>query len=434
MNHFDLYKLNLDGLLNDSCLKDFPSQNHNRSSAQKLLDLWTTDSKNSIYSGYRKSVLNSEGLSESKELAKKLREQFSTLVVFGIGGSALGAMAVVRALETLIPKSQRKRVEFCDNLDPLYFEDLWNSLDVENTVFAFVSKSGGTVETASQMAFVLERLRILKIQKPNQIIAITDPTKGSLRKWVENRATLSLPVPPTVGGRFSVFSPVGLLPIAFCGIDIDEFTQGAKDHFESDSIEKNKLYSLAERLVDCEISGVRAHSFWPYSTVLRFVSSWFVQLWGESLGKVNQKNVPVGILPIPGIGATDQHSFLQMLAQGRKNVVSGFLKINDWPHIGQFSNLVPKMDSEFQEISYLTGRTMGEILNSELVATEQSLRENFRPTYCVELKTLNAKCLGALLALMMDLTTYTATLMDINPFDQPGVERGKVILKDLLKP
>jgi glucose-6-phosphate isomerase len=426
------YTLNLDGLTNESAILDFPKHRRNTTEARKIFETWTQDSQSPIFSGYQQSCYDQEVLFDCQKLTEQLRKDFSCLVVFGIGGSALGGLSVVRALEPLVPHNQRKRVEFCDNLDPVAFEFLWQTLDIERTVFAFISKSGSTVETLTQLAVVSDRLKKAKKDFSSQIIVVTDPKNGALRKWVENKALRSLTVPDSVGGRFSVFTSVGLLPIAFCGINIEEFVSGAKEHFDSTSLETNKVFDLAERLFDCEEGGIRAHCFWPYATVLKFISSWFVQLWGESLGKKNFQNVSLGTIPVPGIGATDQHSFLQLLVEGRKNTVIGFLKIKNWPTIGTFSNIVPRMDIEFNGLSYLTGKTMGEILNAELQATETSLIQANRPTYRIELETLSPRCLGALLALYMDLTTYTAALMKVNPFDQPGVEAGKIELKKLL--
>jgi glucose-6-phosphate isomerase len=417
-------KIDVSGLLTEASLLDFPPVASDKTLAKSTLTHWTENSSSAVYSGYKEHALKKSGLRESLSLAQKFSEKFKTLVILGIGGSALGAKAILNALAPT-----KNKVIICDNLDPVDFHTAICSLNFESTCFAVISKSGGTVETVSQLGVILGLLSEKSLEIKKHIVAITDPQSGSLNKWAATYQIPTLHIPTSVGGRFSVFTPVGLFPLAFAGLDIETFLENASNEFQSPSKE---TWDLGQRIFDCEKGGARAHSFWPYGTGLLGVGQWFVQLWGESLGKISKTGERVGTLPIPGVGATDQHSFLQMLMEGRKNTISGFLKVGKWPSTQDSKTRVPKLPQEFESLYYLENRSFGEILNAELDATEQALKNSFRPTYRIELEELSIASLGSLMAFMMTLTSYTGALLKINPYDQPGVEAGKVILKKLL--
>ncbi len=431
-----LLKLKPEGLFTPQVCYDVPSKKEALAEILKTHALYTdpekTDGK--IFSGYRRQVLAREGLGPSKMLAQKLRSQFQSMVVLGIGGSALGAKTVLSALQWTVAESERKQVFIAENLDPIDFEQMWSKLNLEKTCFAVVTKSGGTLETLAQMSVVMDRLQKAGLAFQKHIVAITDPKKGALRTWAESHALATLDVPSDVGGRFSVMTPVGLLPLAFAGIDVDAVVDGAVQFFKGEVVTQESMAEFSGRLAELEIGGFAGHVMMPYSTVLRDFGAWFVQLWGESLGKVKiEGNSTRGSIPIAAVGATDQHSLLQLLVEGPNRLVTGFISVMNWPQIGGRPCAMQKLSSEFAGLSFAFGRTFGEILNAEKVATETVLREQRgRPVYTIELAELTAQSMGALLAFYMDATVYTAAALRVNPFDQPGVEHGKIMMPKIL--
>lgn len=406
---------------------DAPVATRNDAFIEKTFKNWTRSEKPK--SAYAKRVFEKYEVAESKNQARKLRESFDTIVVLGIGGSALGAKAVHSALKCSLPQDH-KRMIILDNLDPLFVSQNLDSLDLSKTCFCVISKSGGTIETMSQMALVIERLQARKLEFKKHIIAITDPRAGSLREWSAKNGLETLSIPSDVGGRFSVFTPVGLLPLAFVGHDIDALIEGASDLFQGHSLPSQEVLSLAKRIVDLEESFYKAHLLMPYATVLKDIGEWFVQLWGESLGKLRHNHPAVGSIPMVAVGATDQHSLLQLLVEGPKQIVSGFIEVEKWPP--DIDPKVPVLPAEFKSLSYSQGKTFSQILNAELLATTQVFEKLGRPFYKINLKELNAYSVGSLLGFYMDLVTYCGAIYEIDPYNQPGVELGKKILPNLL--
>ncbi len=432
-----LLELNLDGLFTQELLSLCPARENTIEDLLKSLKSYTSESKGlrtskSPYSGYRRQISSKEGLSESLKLASELRERFESMLVFGIGGSALGARAAFEALNHTISPAKKKKLLINDNLDPLQFEEDWSSSPPQNTCYVVISKSGGTLETIAQLSFCIERLEALQLKVEEHIVVLTDSEKGALREWADERGIRALAVPSDVGGRFSVLSTVGLLPLAFAGIHIEGLLEGAIEYFEGRVIDLNLVPKLASRLVDFEKSLFWAHVLMPYGTRLKNFSSWFVQLWGESLGKRKSSILATGQIPVAAVGATDQHSLLQFLMEGPNKMVSGFIKINRWPSISTKPCAVMRVPQNFAALSFASQKTFADILNAELMATEQALLIAHRPFYEVSLETLSEPCLGALFAFFMDLTTLTGAALGINPFDQPGVELGKKLLPQLL--
>ncbi|NCN40395.1 glucose-6-phosphate isomerase [bacterium] len=415
-----------------------------KSSEQELKSIkarfteWITPPyKSPIYSGYRRQILEGEGLTESLALAGKLREKFDRMVVLGIGGSALGTRAVLEAVghHTEAPKP----IEILDNLDPIVFEKLWKKIDPAKTVFTVISKSGGTLETMAQCALVIERLKAAGLDPADHLVAITDPESGALREWVtEGGIKESLSVPSDVGGRFSVLTPVGLLPLAFAGVDVSALIAGAQDYFKGKNFKtSHSLEEIAHRTNELESEGFNAHVLMPYASVLREFSSWFVQLWGESLGKESSKGLCRGSTPVAATGATDQHSLLQLLVEGPRRITTGFISVGDWSTEHSLDTKASKMPATlpagFKKLGFAHGKSFGEILMAQSRATQSVLQKRSRPTYRIHLPQLREANLGALMAFFMDFTSMTGAAFDVNPYNQPGVEEGKVILPEYLK-
>jgi len=232
-----------------------------------------------------------------------------------------------------------------------------------------------------------------------------------------------------VGGRFSVLTPVGVFPLAFAGVDMRALMKGAQSQFRGEGVSTDATLELGLRLCELEKAGVAGHVLMPYASVLKDFSSWFVQLWGESLGKTAKGGRLVGPLPMAAVGATDQHSILQLLVEGPNRIVTGFVFVDDW---GKKVPVMGELPKAFAKLSFGYGKSFVEILNAEGTATRQVLSELGRPTYALRLSRLDAESLGALLAFYMDLTTAAGAAAELNPYDQPGVELGKRILPNLL--
>jgi glucose-6-phosphate isomerase len=399
------------------------------SRVKERANLWTTDASNSdgIYSGYRRQILAGEGLSESLKLATQFREKFSTLVVLGIGGSALGVRAILSALAHTI--SDSRRIEVLDNLDPVEFERVFKSLDLPRTAFAVVSKAGGTLETMAQTSLILARLKLAGLKAEDHLVAITDPSSGSLRAWADTAKLASLSVPSDVGGRFSVLTPVGLFPLAFAGLNASALMLGAQSFLKGEIWETSKLARLGQRFAEYEGEGFAGHVMMPYATVLKDFSAWFVQLWGESLGKESTRGQRVGPIPVAAVGATDQHSILQLLVEGPNRIITGFVTVKDW-NLPDADKVVMAgtLPEPFAKLAFARGSSFGRILEAQCQATRSVLVKRQRPTYLIEMGRLDEAHLGALVALYMDLTTFTGAALGVNPYNQPGVEEGKTIL------
>lgn len=393
-------------------------------------DEWTqAPARGPVFSGYRRQILAAEGLEESLKLAATWRGRFDTIFVMGIGGSALGTKAVLGALETRIKPADRRKVVVVDNLDPWAFEAAWAGIDAAKTGFVIITKSGGTIETMSQMGVVLERLQKAGLPMRERVLAITDPKDGALRAWATREKVETLAVPSDVGGRFSVLTAVGLFPLAFAGVDVRALMAGAQAQLRGEEVPLIEVLALGQRLSELEEAGLSGHVMLPYASVLKEFSAWFVQLWGESLGKRSFSERRVGPIPVAAVGATDQHSLLQLLVEGPNRLVTGFLVIEEWEN----DPVAPKLPAEFAKLAFSEGKSFSRILNAEAQATRQTLDSLGRPTYEIRIPRLDAGSLGALLALYMDLTSAAGATADLNPYDQPGVEHGKRILPGLLK-
>jgi glucose-6-phosphate isomerase len=375
---------------------------------------------------------------QTAALARELAGRFDSLVVLGIGGSSLGGRALVAALahpfHNHIPRVRRTglRVFFPDNSDPATFDGLLSALDLAETCFATITKSGGTAETMAQHLVLRERciVRFGTSGYRERCVLVTDPARGALRKIANDDGLRAMDVPANIGGRFSALSPVGLLPAAAAGIDVEALLDGAaamEERCRSGAPLSNPalLYAAALHLSDVR-RGKRIHVLMPYADGLRDLADWFVQLWAESLGKSEK----VGPTPFRAVGATDQHSSIQLMMEGPKDKLVTFVRV-ERPRADVRIN-VPEGYREHAEFAYLDGHTMGELLDAELASTEAALRKAGRPTLRITLPKLDARSMGELLMFFELATAYAGGLYGVNPFDQPGVEAGKRYAQGLL--
>jgi glucose-6-phosphate isomerase len=364
----------------------------------------------------------------ARELATSLRGRFDTLVVLGIGGSSLGAKALFAGLShpfhNLLPASKRQglRLFFPDNSDPSTFAALLDVLDLEKTAFAAITKSGGTAETWAQVLALVERLGPARARE--HFVAVTDPKRGALRAVATAEGWPTLPVPPAVGGRFSVLTAVGLLPTAAAGLDTEALLAGAGAMVRrcaSPKLFENPAALLASALYAFDTAhGRPLHLLMPYADALRETGDWFVQLWAESLGKKKGDGF-VGPTPLRAVGATDQHSLLQLLMEGPQNKVTVFVAIDE-PRVDL---PIPRHFEAQPDVGYLGGHTFHGLLTAEQRATAAALAANGRPSITLRLPKLNAFALGELMMLLEIATGLAGGLYGIDAYDQPGVEAGK---------
>ncbi len=373
----------------------------------------------------------------SRRLSDKLGTDIDDVLILGIGGSSLGARAALQALSHPLsntPLGQGRRIHLPDNSDPWLFKALLEKLDPARTLVVVVSKSGGTVETAAQMLCAEQWLtdRLGKQALARHMVAITDPKSGTLRAHATELGLETLAIPSNVGGRFSILTPAGLFPLFLAGIDASELLRGAKamaQRCENPNLLENPAGIIAAVHVQhMRLFSRNIHVLMPYSDALRAVAAWFVQLWAESLGKrIDRKGrvVEVGPTPLPAVGATDQHAQVQLFIEGPKDKLVTFVSIAEAPA----ELLIPKTSGDN---AYLGGHGLAELLDAEQRGTALALARNGRPSINVRLPRLDAQQLGALFFLFEAATAFAGELLDIDAFDQPGVEEGKRLAFGLL--
>jgi glucose-6-phosphate isomerase len=363
-------------------------------------------------------------------------QAFSNLVVLGIGGSALGTVALRTALldpywNELDDEAREfyPRLYVVDNPDPATFAALLRHIDPRKTLFNVISKSGGTAETMSQFLIVRQKLEeAIGDGYRRHLLFTTDPEKGVLRKLARVEDIAALPIPSNVGGRFSVLSAVGLLPAAMTGISIADLLAGARamdERCRTDDLMLNPagIYAALQYLADVDL-GARIHVMMPYSDPLRDVADWFRQLWAESLGKrlsTSGEEIFVGPTPVKALGATDQHSQVQLYIEGPFDKTITFITERERGE----DIVIPAIYPDVSELGYLGGHSLGELLQVEKDATAAALTQQGRMNMTIELPTVNARAMGELFFMLQIATVYAGALYDVDPLDQPGVELGK---------
>jgi len=368
-------------------------------------------------------------------------KKFQTLLVLGIGGSDLGARAILQALG----QGSKKSVRFAGaNTDPDELEAVLKDIIWKKTVVNIISKSGDTVEPMSAFLVVRERLRKAVGKKfAQQIVATTDAKKGTLHDLAEEEGYHQLIVPQNVGGRFSVLSDVGLFPAAFAGIAIKEMLAGAAEQvrvFEKDPVD----FQPAAQYAGLHADWFQRHraNVWvlmPYSAHLELFGRWYRQLIAESLGKKKNRNaltIEIGPTPVAALGATDQHSQIQLYMEGPHDKVITFIEIEKFRSRLRVSPLVGEVLHERRGGSHISVQTLErfatlvnvpfeELIHAERKATAEALTSVKRPNATITLPKLDAYHLGALFQMFMIATAYLGELFNIDPYNQPGVEEGK---------
>ncbi len=385
---------------------------------------------------YRDLPYNTQISQQVKELVEELKGRCENLVVFGIGGSALGNIALQTALNPYmhnIDENQRigPRLFVFDNVDPpqlVSFLD-WLGDKLDKTIFNVISKSGRTAETAAQ--FMIIRKLLLDKLGPDglrdQVVATTDSRQGTLRKIAEDADLRCLEVPDGVGGRFTVLSAVGLFSAAMCGIDTDLLLEGARDmdtRVKCEDFKKNPAAINAAINYHFYNHDKKISVMMPYCYALKDLSDWYRQLWAESLGKkedLTKNEVHVGPTPVKALGTTDQHSQVQLYREGPNDKLFTFLQVS---HFDKDLKIGAAPDCA-DELDFLAGKNLSTLLNNEKKATEYALLTDKRPCLTVFFEKVNAYTIGQFIYLFEVTTSFVGALFNINPYDQPAVELGK---------
>ncbi len=351
-----------------------------------------------------------------KSMADKLQGKFEDIVVLGIGGSALGITCIRDCLLGKFSNFSKPRLFVIDNLDTI--SEIESLINLDKTLFIVISKSGSTPETMAQYFYFKD-----KVSKEN-FVFITDSNEGELRKIGTDLQIKMLDIPANVGGRFSVLTSVGLFPAAMMGIDIEEMLEGAEEmakDFENKEFERNIGFQLAtiQYLLDWE-EGIRISVMMPYNSRLFSFADWYRQLLAESIGKDGK-----GLTPLIALGVTDQHSQLQLYNEGPKDKLFIFLEVEEEDGLK-----IPKIENE--NFKYLSGVSFGKLMSVEKKATEQALTQYEKPNITLKIEKLDAKNLGSLFMLFETSIAFLGEYYRINAFNQPGVELGKKLTKEIL--
>lgn len=386
---------------------------------------------------FRDLPYDEQMLSDIESQVEHFRDRCDVLLVLGIGGSALGNIALQSALNpcTYNLMSDRTRtgpqIFVLDNVDPDQIKSVIDLIGpkLKRTIVNVISKSGETAETASQFIFFRDALqaKLGKKYKEN-ILATTDPKEGTLREICNAEGYRTLEVPDGVGGRFSVLSAVGLFSAAMCGIDIQAIMAGAADmdkRLKSDDVMKNPAAMLGAIHYILNKKGKVMSVMMPYSTSLYYCADWFRQLWAESLGKktdiTGKKEIYAGQTPIKALGTTDQHSQVQLYREGPNDKIITFLQIEHFNH----KLAIPSSMKSNQTLAYLADANFQTLINSEKLGTEYALLESQRPTMTVTFPSITPETVGQFIYLYETAVSYMGGLLGINTYDQPAVQLGK---------
>ncbi len=365
-----------------------------------------------------------------KEYAKSVKQ--TNVVVIGIGGSSLGTYAIYKFLKH--SRDLEKKLFFLETTDPIDIQSKIENIDLKDTLFIVISKSGTTVETVSIFKYINS---LVKCDASNTVVVTENDSK--LNAYAQIHRMKRFEIPKNVGGRFSVFSAVGLLPLAIVGIDIDELLRGTRethdDFFAENWTESKKLATNQRLLKKARFLVEYKNSFninvvFSYSSRLEGFNKWYIQLWGESLGKIDINSSHQGLTPVGIIGPIDQHSFLQLIIEGRRDKTLTVIKVENFDN----DLKIPAVTLEgLEELDYLNELKFSSLINSQADATIEAIK-NLNDIPC-DVMTIDGVCESAIASLMYEyelLTSLCAKFMYIDAYDQPGVESGKIILKKKL--
>lgn len=367
--------------------------------------------------GFLKLPQNSSDWETFQKLGIEIRSQFEFLIVIGIGGSSLGAESLIKSLAP----HGRNKVLFIDNYDLDEITMKLSGVNLAKAAFYVVSKSGNSLFTLSLTDFVISRLIEQNINWKKAFWVCTESRPSPLSNWAVANELPRLEVPLNVGGRFSVFTASGLVPLAFAGCDLEGLRQGALNGLSN----SQSIVAAAQFYFSCFQKNQSISYIWFYSSMLRGFSPWLIQLWAESLGKIGSK---AGV-PVCGLGTIDQHSMLQQISEGEypRNITLFHVNSLESFDVG------PIGKSQFSPFAYWENTSLGRIMKAEFEGTQTALVERKIPVLTLLMDDQKATDLGELVVFFECVIALLAAMLKINAFDQPGVERSKEITQQILR-
>ena len=371
-----------------------------------------------------------------KEAAKKIQENSEVLIVIGIGGSYLGARAVIESLthtfSNLQTKEQRKFPQILyvgNNLSPNYLLDLIDIVSDKEVSLNVISKSGTTTEPAIAFRIFKEFIEQKYGEKEakNRIFVTTDKNKGALKNLANEMKYETFVVPDNIGGRYSVLTAVGLLPIAVAGINIDELMEGARfaeEKYADSSLKYNECYRYAVIRNLLYRDGKTTEILANYEPKMHYIVEWWKQLYGESEGKEGK-----GIFPTGMDFTTDLHSLGQYVQEGKRNLIETVLEVQE-----SQNDITIKLDEENRDgLNFLAGKTLDYINKKAMEGTIEAHVTGEVPNIKISLEKLDAKTIGHLIYFFEKACAISGMVLGVNPFNQPGVEEYKKNMFRLLE-
>lgn len=363
-----------------------------------------------------------ENIQKYKNNNHEIFDSVANIVVIGIGGSSLGS----KAIHSLLKHSKQglKNLVFLENSDPINITQNLSGITKDNSVFCLISKSGTTIETISIFKTILNNLELdLKVDN-KRILIITD-NGSSLSKFADASNIAQFNIPLNVGGRFSVLSAVGVVPLFLTGYDVKQLLIAANLQFDEFWSNENHILLKQACFFYANHEANPITALFSYSSLLEDFTKWFVQLWGESLGKIDKDGSNVGLTPMGLIGSVDQHSFLQLIIEGPKNKTVTFINVENF----QNNLTIPNISLPFLEkTDFANGATFEKLINSQCDATFESLKNCGVNAQKLTLEKLDETTIASAIVYFELLTSLVGAMLNINTYDQPGVELGKNIL------
>lgn len=384
--------------------------------------------RDSEISGFHNLPYEKKAINDSKKYIKEninLIQHIDNLIIIGIGGSSLGLKAIDSMLAHL-PYRKCINLKFLEHTDPIKIEKSLKKVKLNNSLFIIISKSGTTIETLSLMKYVLKRYDLLKNNKNKKHLCFITDADSPLHNLgnLENIPTLT--INKNIGGRYSVLSTIGILPLMILGYDVESLLLGAKN-FSTRFFERKEEHLLKKAIfLSNNREKFHINILFSYSSVFKNFNAWYVQLWGESLGKLNSFGKKTGLTPIALIGSIDQHSFLQLIVQGVMDKTVTFLSLEQKSYTNP---KIPNLRLKFLDsCNFVNGKSFALLLQQQQISTMEAIQKEGIPTDHIEIKKLNEKSIGELIIYYEILTSCVGKILDINAYDQPGVELGKKIL------
>ncbi len=357
------------------------------------------------------------------------------IVVVGIGGSSLGTKAIDRLLKATSKRDEKrvrrrndKNLIFLENVDPNEIKERLDGVELKESFFIIISKSGSTIETTSHFKYLIQRYDLsFEDEVFQRHFAFITDKNSPLDQFAIDYNIKTFHIPSNVGGRFSVLSAVGLLPLCIIGYDIAELLEGAAELRKSFFAKKEDFLIAKAHFYVSNRDHYPINVLFSYSSAFKFFNEWYVQLWAESLGKINRDGEHVGLTPVGLIGSIDQHSFLQLIIEGVRDKSVTMIKVRNFENDLTIPNItLPHLE----KTDFINANSFNTLINAQCDATLQSIQDQDIPTDLIEIDRLTEKSVGYLIFYYELLTSLAGYFLNLNTYDQPGVELGKKILKE----